>query len=162
MKRFRFTLFLFLALLCFNVYGQDYPTAVIGNVDGEADIMIIGGEKWPADGDSYGWVLVGANDANELIYDRKDTYLVNFSYYRGFALRETGVVKVSTDAFLYDLPQGTADDRLMNDVLVALLKQGLRVDVTRRGEWIQVGPWAKLIPPGLIYDSRSLPQRPKS
>lgn len=117
--------------------------------------------EWPAEGDSYGWVT-SIRLPDQGVSDRKDTYLVNFSYYRGFTLRETGVVKVATDAFLYDMPQGTADDRLMNDVLVALMKQGLRVDVTRRGEWIQIGPWARLIPPGLIYDSRSLPVRPKS
>lgn len=140
MKLFHRFLIAAFALLSFNLFAQE--------------------PQWPAEGDSYGWVTSISLPGQTA--DRKDTYLVNFSYYRGFALRETGVVKVSTDAFLYDLPQGTADDRLMNDVLVALLKQGLRVDVTRRGEWIQIGPWAKLIPPGLIYDSRSLPQRPKS
>lgn len=143
MKNFK--LFLLSALLIIGVqtFGQD-PA-----------------ENWPADGQALNWVSGFSIDPDNAyqVTDRKENYLVAFHYYKGFTLREAGVIQVSTDAFLYDLPQGSVDDRLMNDALVALMKRGIRVDVTRRGEWVEIGPWVKNR--ALIYDTRNWPKPPK-
>lgn len=148
LKLFSLTLFLALAL----------------QAPAQPDIRIIGGsgtgETWPADGESLNWVSGLSIGEGYQVPQRKETYLVGFHYYKGFTLREAGVVLVETDAFLYDLPQGTVDDRLMNDAMVALLKRGIRVDVTRRGEWLEVGPWSKPTTRAMIFDTRNW-QTPK-
>lgn len=151
LKLFSLTLFLALAL---HAPAQ------------QPDIRIIGGteiEAWPQDGESLNWVSglsIGEGSFFQ-VPQRKETYLVGFNYYRGFTLREAGVVLVETDAFLYDLPQGSIDDRLMNDALVALLKRGIRVDITRRGEWLEIGPWSKPTNRAMIFDTRNIKPTPR-
>lgn len=92
---------------------------------------------------------------------RKYWYAVNFVYYRGHTVRETGVVKVRTDAFLYNIPQGKADTRLMDDVLPELAKRGIRVQFGKKGEWIEVGPWQRMNMPGMILDTREIEVEPQ-
>lgn len=154
LKLFSLTLFLALALHA-PAQQPDYSGLVIRH-----DSTI---EKWPADGESLNWVSglsIGEGSFFQ-VPQRKETYLVGFNYYRGFTLREAGVVLVETDAFLYDLPQGSIDDRLMNDALVALLKRGIRVDITRRGEWLEIGPWSKPTNRAMIFDTRNIKSTPR-